>query len=467
MPLPIKSGSSGGPPNAYEGLALTNNPFTADPIIRPRSPDPRTNGSIFADGCRREVITRFERLLVRPEDFDNRARLALLWSEGDKESGRGTGKTALLRHFQHRINRDWGATEFKHFSAAALYICFPDQVDRQFSEQLAWAGLLDAHDSRLVRAAAATLRLSEIERRWPEQYAKFVEHVVAQEAAGRDSVDVIFDEEALVAQGLTEEDLHGAVVERLTDAEVRAPLADALAGDKLDDYLCSLRRDGQLRPYYVQRDMKGLTQAKQILFDDFVRFLREAGFSGAYLFIDDIENLTDQMSNKETIEFAKELALCLVRPGRAAGDFRFYSGVLTTHQQAATKLARGWGEAGLQGVARLDPTADTSVKVPLPTEDGALEMLTEYIKHHRLPGHESVGLLHPFTEAAARRLVSGVKPALHPRSFLQKAHFAVRRAVDAKATAIDVADIEALFAETGTAGTAPSGTGEPEQFDVY
>ena len=72
-----------------------------------------------------------------------------------------------------------------------------------------------------------------------------------------------------------------------------------------------------MRPYYVQRETKGLTHAKEILFNDLVRFLTEAGFAGAYLFIDDIENLTDQMANKETIEFAKELVLCLVRPGRA------------------------------------------------------------------------------------------------------------------------------------------------------
>jgi hypothetical protein len=109
MPLPMKSGTLP-TTNPYEALGLTNNPFPSDPIIRPRSPDRRTNGAIFADGCRKEVISRFDKLLLRGADFDNRARLALLWSEGDKESGRGTGKTALLRHFQHRINKDWGST---------------------------------------------------------------------------------------------------------------------------------------------------------------------------------------------------------------------------------------------------------------------------------------------------------------------------------------------------------------------
>lgn len=464
MPLPIKSVTATSA-NLYEPLILTNNPFPSDPIIRPRSKDPRTNGAIFADGCRKEVISRFEKLLLRGADFDNRARMALLWSEGDKESGRGTGKTALLRHFQHRINRDWGASEFKQFSAAVIYVCFPDTVDRLFSEQLAWSALLDAHDSGLIRAASAMLRLGAIQKRWPDQGKALLTEIERAEAAGRDSVDALFDDSVIVAAGLVVEDVISAVVEHLTDAEVKSEVAESLAVADLVGHLRSLRRDGEVRPYYVQRDTKGLTHAKDILFNDIVRFLTEAGFAGAYLFIDDIENLTDQMANKETIEFAKDLALCILRPGRASGDMRFFSAVLTTHIQAATKLARGWGEAGLQGVARMDATADTSVKVPLPSEDGALEMLAEYIKVHRLPGKDGLAVLHPFTEAAARKLVSGVKPALHPRTFLQKAHFAIRQASDEGVKLIDVANVEKLFANIGTEATAS--TGEPESFDTY
>ena len=101
----------------------------------------------------------------------------------------------------------------------------------------------------------------------------------------------------------------------MTDAEVKTAVAEALATADLTGHLRSFRKDSEVRPYYVQRDTKGLTHAKDILFNDVVRFLKEAGFAGAYLFIDDIEHLTDQMANKETIEFAKELALCFVRPG--------------------------------------------------------------------------------------------------------------------------------------------------------
>jgi hypothetical protein len=324
--------------NHYEGLALTNNPFPGDPIIRPGSRDKRTNGAIFADGCRKEVISRFENLLLRGADFENRARIALLWSEGDKETGRGTGKTALLRHFQHRINKDWGASEFKHFNAAVIYVCFPDQVDRLYSEQLAWAALLDAEESGLIRAGSAMLRLAEIQKRWPQKWEALSKQMTQAEIEGRDCVDVLFDDAVLATTGLVVDDVVSAVVEHLTDADVKTAVAEAFAAADLIGHLRSFRKDGEVRPYYIQRETKGLTQAKEILFNDVVRFMKEAGFAGAYLFIDDIENLTDQMANKETIEFAKELALCLVRPGRASGDTRFFSGVVTTHQQAATKL---------------------------------------------------------------------------------------------------------------------------------
>ncbi len=437
----------------YARLRLTNNPFPADPIIRPRSPDPRVNGSIFADGCRREVITRFEQMLIRPRDFTNRARLALLWSDGDKESGRGTGKTALLRHFQHRINRDWGQTEFGSFNAAVIYLAFPDQIDRLYSEQLAWAALLDAEESGLIRAAAASLRMNEVERRWPAAAKILAERVEQSEAAGTDGVSVLYDEDCLAQCELTTNQLAEAVVERLVDVDVEEDVAAAFAMNTLEDYLRSFRRDGKVRPYWVPRDTKGLNAARDIFLDQLVKFLDETGFAGAYLFIDDIENLTDQMANKEAIEFAKELCLAFLRPGRAAGDRSYFSAVLTTHQQAATKLARGWSEAGLQGVARLDPGADTSVRVPLPTEDGALEMMAEYIQEFRSAG-PAVDRLHPFTEAAARKLVSGVKPALHPRTFLLKAHLVVKAAADDGAEVIDVGAIDRIFNESGAHSTA-------------
>ena len=39
------------------------------------------------------------------------------------------GKTALLRYFRQRVNKDWGNSEFGgQFSAAVIYVSFPSQV---------------------------------------------------------------------------------------------------------------------------------------------------------------------------------------------------------------------------------------------------------------------------------------------------------------------------------------------------
>jgi hypothetical protein len=96
-----------------------------------------------------------------------------------------------------------------------------------------------------------------------------------------------------------------------------------------------MRRDGALEPLYVPRDTKILDYSRTLLFNDIVRYLRAAGYGGGYLFIDDIENLVDQMARRERIEFAKEFGLCTVRPGYANTEYRFFSNVLTTHQQAS------------------------------------------------------------------------------------------------------------------------------------
>ena len=102
-------------------------PFPSDGFVDPYSTDPRTNGSIYAVATAQSAISKFESLLIRPDDFPNRVRLAYLWAKGDSESGRGVGKTALLRYFRHRINNDWGYTEFKEqFSAVVVSVLSAD-----------------------------------------------------------------------------------------------------------------------------------------------------------------------------------------------------------------------------------------------------------------------------------------------------------------------------------------------------
>ena len=140
LQIPIRSTNQSTSP--YTGLGLKDLPFPFTAVADPYNTDPRRNGAIYAEEPIRPSIEKFEQLLIRPNDFANRVRLAYLWSRGDQETGRGMGKTALLRYFRQRINQDWGRTEFAgKFSALIVYVSFPYQVDRRYMEQLALSAL--------------------------------------------------------------------------------------------------------------------------------------------------------------------------------------------------------------------------------------------------------------------------------------------------------------------------------------
>jgi hypothetical protein len=77
-------------------------------VLNPYSHDERKNGMIYAESIVRDQIDKFEGLLMPTDDFPNRVRLAYVRAKGDQESGRGMGKSALLRYFRQRVNKDLG-----------------------------------------------------------------------------------------------------------------------------------------------------------------------------------------------------------------------------------------------------------------------------------------------------------------------------------------------------------------------
>ncbi len=188
------------------------------------------------------------------------------------------------------------------------------------------------------------------------------------------------------------------------------------------------------------------------MFNSVVDYLRAAGFAGAYLFIDDIENLVDQMARKARIEFAKEFALCTVRPGYSNTEHSFFSCVLTTHQQASVGLSSAWGDAGLTAIARLDPTSPNSVELPLPSKDQARQIIISHLDFYRINKEEN-GSIKPFTEDGIEALLKS-KQMLHPRVMLSSAAQVVFNAAQDGKTLIDA---ECVTSALDTKAVIPAG----------
>ena len=342
------------------------------------------------------------------------------------------GKTALLRYFRQRINQDWGRTEFAgQFSALVVYVSFPYQVDRRYMEQLALSALVDICKSRVLEASRASLRLEQLT-------SQQVQQVVSNTDGSEDFANLLNDE-ILEANDVNPMDIDDKVKVRLIEEGVQTASASALAVGHFEDYLKSFRRDRNLEPLYVPRDTRLLDYSRGFLFTDVVLYLHASGFAGGYLFIDDIENLVDQMTRRHRLEFAKEFALCTVRPAYANGTRNFFSCVLTTHQQASVGLSAAWGEAGLSGIARLDPNDPNSVELPLPSADQAREIIVAHLDYYRIDPDQKGGI-QPFTEDGMRSLLRNRQ---HPRILLTAAASVVSRAAQEGVTSIDAAYVEA------------------------
>ena len=430
----------------YEKLGLRDLPFATEPLIDPNSTDPRRNGAIFAASSVQAEIEKFERLLIRPADFGNRVKLASLWAKDQPYHGRGMGKTALLRYFQHRINRDWGYEEFDgQFSAVVVYVAFPDQVDRRWMEQLAWAALVNVCEDGVLVASRAALRRDVMTD-------NAVDAIINFNDASR--LENLLDDAILEAVDIKPDDIDGKIERLLLGEGVTRAAAQALARGSFEGFLKGLRRDGELRPYYIPRDTKGLDYACNLFFNDVVRYLRAAGFAGGYLFIDDIENLADKMARRHQLEFVKELGICTVRPGYANSAYSFFSCVLTTHASVIQRLATAWEDAGLSSFARLNPDAPTSVELPLPTPTQATAIITAHLDYYRIDNAED-GSIKPFTDDGLSALIQ--KGQL-PRELLSNAALTLMLAAEKGASAVDtqlVAEAtDSQFVQTATDYTA-------------
>lgn len=443
MPIVLPKRSTVSVPSKYEPLGLRDLPFPANAVLNPYSSDDRTNGSIYAESIAKEAIDKFERLLIRPDDFLNRARLAYLWSKGDRETGRGTGKTALLRYFRQRINKDWGRTEFNdQFAAVVVYVAFQQQVDRRYMEQLALSALVDICRNGVLEASRAVLRLGQLSDDEAEK-------VLAGEDGEPDS-DNLLKDSVLEAHGLTPAKIDENIAEQLISDGVSSEVALPLAKGEFEQYLRGMRKDGSLEPLYVPRDTKTLDYSRRILFTDMVLYLRAAGFAGGYLFIDDIENLVDQMARRHRLEFAKEFALCAVRPGYANTAYNFFSCVLTTHQQASVGLAQAWGDAGLSAIAQLDPESPNSVELAFPSKDQGRDLIVAHLDYYRIDP-AGRGTIRPFTEDGIDALIGGDQ--VHPRRLLSRAASVVLHAVEEDLVSIDKGCVESAGSTVAAVST--------------
>ena len=433
----IPSGAESPSPE-LKALGLKANPFPPDAIMNLGSGDPRVNGEIFAEGVRKDVIETFERRVIGKGNFGARARIAYLWAEGGPETGRGVGKTALLRYFQHKINSSWGSEYFNGKTPLCVLYEQPRQVPKDPINYMAMFAIRNFEISGIMDSIILTLRLKAITDFLGEQRAIDISN---EAASGGDGL--YLDDTWLVDQSVDVGKLNQLVAEELTkkripalpDIGIDGQIANAMAKRELLGYLSTLRTDNRLIAPHPPRDTKLHQRLPDIFFNQIMLALLAGHFTGVYLFVDDIENLVDQPGRKQQEIFAKTVGNCIFREETVAAKTRMLTLVLTTHENSARRLSQAWELAGLNASSPMKLDGPNTIKVPIPTTEGALDMMRAFLNHYRDTSLAVEDELHPFSISAATKLVNAT--GKHPRRFLSVANLFIDQACHEKCTIID------------------------------
>ncbi|MGQ9847571.1 MAG: hypothetical protein ACUVQP_08755 [Bacteroidales bacterium] len=383
---------------SYEIYGLKENPFPGDAILTPESSDPKENGSIFSVNARKQEIEDFERKFIgTATSFDDRVRCGFLWAEGDRETGRGMGKTALAVYMKHKTNDGFGR---KYFDGGKKFFC----------SYIAFDETMVAKIGLFCQAALHSLIKDRI----------------------FEEVSMVTNADALIRNGVDNMFAHF-----VASNAVRVYLEKEVLGHALDIRLTA--RDWRVDPIL-----------KDLFLNQTTRCLKAAGFVGGILLVDDIENLTDRSTPRQVETFIKDFGLSFFRTGNEASNSNFYTVILTTHQQSAQKISQAWTVAGLSAAFPLVPGGYASVLTRKPDLEQAIDIVTQYIKHYREPSFSPPSEFYPFTKDALETVIKECK--FHPRRFLSRFNRIIVEGVSK-----DVKEITPEFTKTVPEGEKEEG----------
>ncbi len=352
----------------YEIYGLKENPFPGGgAILKPRSTDPRENGSIFSVNARAREIREFEEKFIGMKtSFDDRQRCGFLWAEGDRVLGRGMGKTALAIYMMHKVNEKYG---HNYFSGGNKFFC---------------------------------------------SYISFSQQMVAK-------IGLFYQEvlNSLIKDNILHEVSKCTNEEMLVKQAVDSRFAQAVASDSVRSHLEKEVLGHPLDLRFTSRDWRVDPTLTDIFLNQITRCLKAAGFEkGGILLVDDLENLTDKSTPRQVEAFIKDFGLAFLRSDNEASNSNFYTVIFTTHQQSAQRISQAWTVAGLSASYPLVPGGPASLLTRKPDIKQCMDMVRQYLEYFRDKSFVPPDEFYPFRRDAVESVVSDC--AFHPRRFLSR-----------------------------------------------
>jgi hypothetical protein len=413
--------------NRYESLGLKKNPFPTEPSLKPSSPDPRDNGTIYSEELHKDKQDKLEKILIPTPENKDPLSIGFLMDLATSR-GRGIGKSAFLKYQRDRINNDFGEKASRGTAVMFAVHVMPPPECRKFWEFC--RTIVEALiDQEIIGLALCRLRA----------FSGMIPEEVLKKAGGiRNLIGTIGDDTWLRKENVNYTltiDRH--INDTLRSAGVREEFAQILSYTANVSEL-NKRIGSAFTNFFWQRD------GGRLLFDDLVKLFIKAEFSHGLLFIDEVEKIVYHQNMMEKRAFAESLRYYLMDADLENNKNKFFGMLLTIHPGIQELLIPHWKSAGLDGISPIsEPGAQANtIYFSKLDQSMAIPLVKVYLNYYRTNAAIIEGV-EPFTKEAVIEAL--IKSGGVPRPMLLLLNHVVERAAQLKKTEIDKALIDEVY----------------------
>jgi len=400
--------------NPYERFKFSRNPFPSSPGVTIGSDDPRENGSIYCPELVTEEEKRFEKLLIPKPSKPETNIIAFLMDYATRR-GRGIGKTAFLNYVKNKIMEDFGEEISGGDQVIFAVYVYPIpganynhfwKISRLIIEKLV--------EQNIITEAICRLKA----------FTGCIPDDVLNEA-GDDLVETLGNEGWLQEKGINTSHLNHIIKSNLERLNIDAELAQVLAfeGSSIPGMNLYFNR---LSDSFWRKN------GNRILFSDFIKLFREAGFTKGIILFDELEKVFPPLNRKDRRVFVDSIRYYFIDGGFDNARRSFFGVLFTIHPYLQELMGPHWEAAGLDRFAPIggDLAHDHTVYFR-PIEDRfAIPLVKAYLQESRLldTGTGGTGELFPFDEEV---LLEALKISNHvPGFYLRFLHSVIEKAIE-------------------------------------
>jgi hypothetical protein len=409
----------------FERFNLRENPFPSAPFVNPESTDARTNGDIYEDSIRQSEFAWIkENFLEVPQSDPNHLRLGYIMDTS--YVGRGNGKSAFLINLQKQINRDFCLTLSNELNKCFALTLVPEPSGKTKTfENFVDILMSYIFQSTILDDALASLRLDAI---------LSLEKDFSIEANFTGENDLREKLNSLDWYSQTRRDFRQVNQQVLSNSFLQNLPPDFPLYYSNGPLFPKITTQSSFMEYYQM--LKRGRPKIEFVFSHLVNLFLAAGFTGAYIFVDDFERIPDFQTQRQRRDFALELRTCLYDGLYTNARIGFYNFFFVIHPGVVSLIQEAWGQSGIEQRASIfsKGTPKHIIRFEKIRLEHAYALVQKYLHEYRIDPTSSDDLS-PFTKKAVAKIAE--LSEFNAAKILQMAYEVLERAVSQNIEQID------------------------------